>query len=51
MVSAVIVTSFKLRHSHISIRDYVRGGLRGLKPPRNWGVQRREQKEKQTIYY
>ena len=27
------------------------GGLKGLQPPRNLGVQKGEQKEKQTIHY
>ena len=32
-------------------RDYVRGGSEGTLAPRNSGVQKGEQKEKQTIHY
>jgi len=31
-------------------RDYVRGGAEGALAPRNLGLQKREQKEKQTVY-
>ena len=39
-----------LFHLDFHFRDYVRGGKLGALAPRNLGVQKREQKEKQTIY-